>query len=237
LEKTRGNMNATRAGQKLQVPRKARHHVPHWKRDEVIAKQRAEEKQRRKEEGERLALVHRDIPKDANGDPIFLVLPDGVRANYERKMRKCEIGWKASGDPAFVAEAQTWTHLHRQPPPLWLSEAVIEVCAVRRTKGDVTRGYNAAVRWMRYDAVRRAAERMPWEDAYGAAAEELSRIRGAGTARTARMMKKAYVEVAADIRNGHGAYYLSPLIPKKKLSDTLRRKPPSKRRSERQTPS
>jgi hypothetical protein len=178
---------------------------------------------------------HRDIPKDANGDPIFLVLPDGVRAKYERKLAKCERGWRASGDPAFIAEAEIHAHLHRQPKPLWHSEAVLELCAKRRTKGYATRVYNAAVRRMRYEAVREAERRgMTWNDAYEAAAEALHGTRAAGAAST---MKDAYVEVAADFKNGRGGRYLWPLIPRKKLGDVLRRKPPPRRRSARRTPS
>jgi hypothetical protein len=164
---------------------------------------------------------HRDVPTDENGDPIFLVLPAGVRASYDRKMTKCEAGWKASGDPAFVAEVQIHTHLHRQPPPLWLSEAVIELAAKRRTKGYATRVYNAAVRRMRYEMVREAERSgMTWDDAYEAAADMLAGTRAKGTT-----MKKAYVEVAADLKSGRGGRYLSPLVPNMKLGDARRRKP------------
>lgn len=167
---------------------------------------------------------HRGIPKDENGDPIFLVLPDGVRASYERKMTKCKAGWQATGDPAFVSEAQVHIHLHRQPPPLWLSEAVIELAAKRRTKGYATRIINAAVRRMRYETVREAQQGgMTWDAAYEAAAELLAGTDAKGAAGT---MKDAYVEVAADLRNGRGGRYLSPLTSNKKLGDVLRRKPP-----------
>lgn len=164
------------------------------------------------------------IPKDANGDPIFLVLPDGVRASYERKMARCKTGWRTRGDPAFVAEAQVHVHLHRQPPPLWLSEAVIELCTKRRTKGYATRVYNDAIRWLRYDVVRTAKRGgRTWDAAYEAAAKMLAPTRARGPANA---MKDAYVEVAADLKHGRGWRYLSPHVPKKKLSDALRREPP-----------
>jgi hypothetical protein len=166
-----------------------------------------------------------DIPKDANGDPVFLALPDGVRSSYERRMARCEAGWLTSGDPAFVAEAEVHAHLHRRPSPLWLSEAVIELCAKRRTKGYAKRVLEAAVRWARYEAVRDALARgMTWEAAFEAAAESLSHTGAAGSA---SMMRDAYFAVVEDLKNGRGDQYrYRPLTPKKKLGDVLRRRPP-----------
>jgi hypothetical protein len=167
---------------------------------------------------------HRDVPKDEDGDPIFLVLPDGVRASYERKMAKCKAGWQATGDPAFVSEAEVHAHLHRQPKPLWHTEAVIELCAKRRTKGYATRVLNAAVKWQRFDAVREAKRSgMTWDEAYEEAAK---RLRGATASGEASTMKDTYVEVAADLKNGRGGRYLWPLTSNNKLGDVLRRKPP-----------
>jgi hypothetical protein len=101
---------------------------------------------------------HRGIPRDADGNPVFLILPPGMRASYERKMAKCEAGWRATGDPAFLTEAEILTYLHRQVSPLWLTETNIALNAKRRTKGYAKRAIEAHIRWMRYDAVRTAKE-------------------------------------------------------------------------------
>ena len=166
---------------------------------------------------------HRDIPKDAKGEPIFLVLPDQMRARYERRLTQCEAGWRASHDPAFVSEAQILTHLHRQPPALWLSEAVIELAARRRTKGDATRILNNAIRQLRYKAVREAKAKpgTSWNAAYAAASEALA---GTGAAGEPRTMKGAYRDVNNDRKNARGARYLTPLLPQAKLGEVLKRK-------------
>ena len=169
---------------------------------------------------------HDGIPTDENGVPIFFVLPPAARAKYERKMERCERGWRTSGDPAFVSEAQIHIDLHRQPPPLWLSEAIIELCAKRRTKGYATDAYNAAVRQMRYEAVLEAQRRgMSWEAAYATAAEALAGTRAKGEALT---MKAAYVDVVRDLKNGRTDRYLQPHIPNMTLGDARRRKPPTR---------
>ena len=105
-----------------------------------------------------LDTLHRDIPKDANGDPVYFILPDDMRASYERKLRKCERGWQATSDPAFITEAEILRHLHRQVSPLWLAEANIKLHAERRTKDHVKRAIEAGIRWMRYDTLRTAKE-------------------------------------------------------------------------------
>ena len=33
------------------------------------------------------------IPRDSNGDPIFLVLPPAIQARYDRRMKRCERAW------------------------------------------------------------------------------------------------------------------------------------------------
>src|SRR5262245_18384849 len=92
--------------------------------------------------------LYRHIPRDAAGDPIFFVLPPAMEASYERKLRRCERGWRATGDPAFVIEPQIQTFLHRQPPRLWLTEAAIALITKRRTKAHITRAFSAAIRLM-----------------------------------------------------------------------------------------
>src|SRR5512139_1447883 len=99
------------------------------------------------------AVKSRRIPSDAAGIPVFLTLPAGVQASYDRKMRSCEAGWRATGDPWAVAEAHTLTLLHRQVPPAWLDDAVWALAVKRRTKAHAKRAQEAAVRSMRYHAV------------------------------------------------------------------------------------
>ncbi|OLB69080.1 MAG: hypothetical protein AUI16_29725 [Alphaproteobacteria bacterium 13_2_20CM_2_64_7] len=230
---------------------------------------------------------HRDIPKDANGDPIFFVMPDGVRASYERKLRQCEIGWLATDDPAFVTEAEILRHLHRQVSPLWLTEANIALNAKRRTKGHAKRAIEAHIRWKRYDAVRTAKEHglrwlqdrakraiehaakakkyaaelsgvrkaehaaakrkaedaaeaaterardaerraekiekrgwVTWPEAYVLAAEVLAGTRAAGEPDTT--IRKDYEQVKKDFKEGRGAMYLLPKLPRKTLTEALK---------------
>ena len=138
-------------------------------------------------------------------------------------MAKCETGWKASQDPAFVDEAQIHAAIHHQVHPLWLTEAISELCAKRRTKGHGTRVYNAAIRRMRYEAVHTAKQSgMSWPDAYDTAAKGLAGTRAKGEAST---MKAAYIKVVSDLKNGRRDRYLWPQIPNMKLGDALRRKP------------
>ena len=95
-----------------------------------------------------------EIPRDAAGDPIFLILPDGIRASYDRKLAACEAGWRATADPLAVSEAMIYVHLHRQPPPRWLTEAVAMLADDRRGKAHAKRALEAAADSMRYQVVR-----------------------------------------------------------------------------------
>jgi hypothetical protein len=96
---------------------------------------------------------HHGIPRDADGAPIFLILPPGVLRSYQRKMRPCERGWRERQDPAAVAQAIVHVFLFRQVLPAWLADAVQVLAYSKRTDQDVQRARNAAVRLMRYQAV------------------------------------------------------------------------------------
>src|SRR6516162_10145431 len=72
---------------------------------------------------------HYNIPRDAKGDPIF-----------------------------FILEALIWSHLHRQPNPLWLTEAAVTVVLDRRTKTQANRVRERRVQWVRFTTVRDAKE-------------------------------------------------------------------------------
>ena len=101
---------------------------------------------------------HYNIPRDAKGDPIFFILPPDIQQSYKRRLRACELGWAATGDPAFIVEALIWAHLHRQPNPLWLAEAAVALVRDRRTKTQANRVLERRVQWVRFTTVRDAKE-------------------------------------------------------------------------------
>jgi hypothetical protein len=157
---------------------------------------------------------HAGIPRDANGDPIFLILPPAMQAEYDRKLAACWAGWEATKDPAAPLEALILAHCYRQTTTnhFWLVEAACTLMLKRRTKGYITRHYNATIRWMRYAAVRDAERTgLSWDDAYEDAAQKLANTNARGEART---MRGAYDEVIGDLRAGRGAlYFFTPKIP------------------------
>jgi hypothetical protein len=162
---------------------------------------------------------HRGIPRDAKGDPIFLILPEGVRAKYQARMAACESAWR-EGEPLAVAEAVTRTHHHRQPIPAWLEQAVVELAMARRSDSQAKRHAESGLHLMRYMAVRDLkvgtpgqnrryippAVRMSWEKAYEQAAEML-----AGTAAAAEpaTMKNSYQKVKRELKAGHSGQYFT----------------------------
>jgi hypothetical protein len=175
---------------------------------------------------------HFGIPLAEDGNPEYFVLPDGVRVSYQRQMARCEQGWKATGNPGFVKEAQLWAFFHRQPSPLWLVEAGIAL-AERRARED--KGYTkralAAVRdQMRFEAVLAAPEPRTcsslttrklwtWTDRYKFAARELIGTRGAGGWKTA---KRSYQQVKREGLQRRRGRFLLPLPTfGRKLRDVL----------------
>jgi len=146
---------------------------------------------------------HPGIPCDADGIPIFFVLPPSIKARYDEKMRRCEARWRATSDPAFVSEALRLTGWHRQPPAPWVVEAACGPIAARRTKKHTTRAYNAAVRLRRYEAVRAArAGGLTWEEAYKCASEVLEQTPARGKWPS---MKASYETVTRDLKQGRFA--------------------------------
>jgi hypothetical protein len=168
------------------------------------------------------------IPHDADGVPIFFVLPPDLRTSYNNKLARCERGWLATEDPAFAIEAFILTHLHRQPPLLWVTEAACSLAARRRTKGHIKRAIEAVIRRMRYEAVRDAHGGGPkrgglaWDQAYVRAAETLALTRAAAEPST---MEAVYKQVKRDLKQGRGGLYAMPKMPGRKLGDVLGRKP------------
>ena len=51
------------------------------------------------------------IPRDAKGNPVFLVLPPGVEAGSQAS---CERHWQETGDPAALGTALTHVRLLRR---------------------------------------------------------------------------------------------------------------------------
>jgi hypothetical protein len=152
----------------------------------------------------------RRIPSDAAGIPVFLTLPANVQASYDRKMKSCEAGWRASGDPWAVAEAHTLTLLHRQVPPAWLDDAVWALAVKGRTKAHAKRAQEATIRFMRYEAVRDAhrLDGLSWDRAKARAAEVLAETPAAAEAET---IWKAYKRVKKkDLEKGRGGLYFTP---------------------------
>jgi hypothetical protein len=149
---------------------------------------------------------HRDIPKDANGDPIFVILPEGYRRTYDRAMARCEAAWLATGDPLIIDEAVVWTFSYRQPIPRWLQEALGQLLLERRTPEQAKRALDRAKKLMRYQAVRDAKkiDGLTWVKSRVRASKVLKRSFAAAKPGT---MKKGYDEVIEDLREGRGGLY------------------------------
>lgn len=156
-----------------------------------------------------IKLKHQHIPRDAQGDPVFLILPKGLRARYDEWMGNLEAFWKATEDPIAVSEAHTLTLIYRQVSPLWLDEAIYRLADQRRSKNHPKRVREAVIRSSRYMAVRDAKKRgLTWPEAYEAA--ERSCASNSATAGTWETMRRAYMDVKADLKAGRGGLYFLP---------------------------
>jgi hypothetical protein len=166
---------------------------------------------------------HQGIPRDANGVPIFLILPAALQAQLDEDLAQCEAAWR-EGEPLAVAEAVTLLRIHRQPNPMWLDQAVVELAIGRRTKGQATRHLEAMKRLVRYRTVRDlkircvtakdgskiyervGPDEISWEEAHERAFELLKGTLAAGSART---MKEHYGEVQRDLNEGRSGLYFN----------------------------
>jgi len=172
---------------------------------------------------------HQHIPRDANGDPIFLILPAAMRASYEEQLAACKAGW-GEGEPLAVAEAQSLTHYYRQPSPAWLEEAVVQLTVKCRTKAQAKRYAEAQIRMARYRQVHtlkigqaggylrtvedgrkvheliRPDESMSWEKARAKASDLSAGKLEVGKAST---MKTGYDTVQNDLNEGHSGKYFT----------------------------
>jgi hypothetical protein len=156
-----------------------------------------------------LGPEYEPIPRDAAGDPVFLILPPEVRESYDRKISTCEAGWRETGDPLFVAEAITLVTIHRQTIPAWLDEAVYAVATSQRTKAHVRRAREAAAHLMRYMAVRDAKkiDGLTWDAASEHAAKVVA---GTYAAAEAETCWSSYKSVLKDLRERRGGLYATP---------------------------
>jgi hypothetical protein len=133
---------------------------------------------------------HENIPKDANGDPIFLILPLGIRVRYEERMAGLKQAWAATKDPAYFREAFTWSFLYRQPTPRWLYEAGDAIAAGRRTKQHDEKYLDGQRHLVRYTTVRAYREESCTEDeAFDKACAELEQM---GQAASRYTIKDSY---------------------------------------------
>src|SRR5262249_13641135 len=94
---------------------------------------------------------------------------------HDRWMRRCQQGWEATGDPAFMVEAQLLIDFDQRPPPPWLSEAIHDLAMKGRAKEHATRAHNALIKRRRYEAVCDAKlAGLTWDAAYADAAKALA---------------------------------------------------------------
>src|SRR5262249_28931580 len=145
---------------------------------------------------------HLGIPGDANGDPIFLILPVVMRKRYETKLAQCEAAWR-EGEPLAVAEAVVIAKIYRQPIPAWLADAVVELAVRYRTPAQAKRHREAQKDYERYSLVRDLKKGIPglyepaianlsWE---GARAEASRLLEGTFARGDDDTMKRAYEKV------------------------------------------
>jgi hypothetical protein len=162
--------------------------------------------------------AHRGIPRDAKGDPIFLILPPVMRARYDKQMAQCESAWR-KGELLAVAEAAVRSQLYRQPIPAWLADAIVELAVKRRTPKQAKQYREAQKDLARYILVRDLKVGIPghyepiadltWEEAYAEASCMLEGTLAKGGEDT---MKRAYEDVRNDLKAGHSGKYLCSRI-------------------------
>jgi hypothetical protein len=155
---------------------------------------------------------HRGIPLDAGGDPVFLILPAEIRTKLDANLSACRLAWEQAHEPLALAEAVTWLHLHRQPIPKWLEEAIVTLAIGGRSKQQAKRYQDAMTRMARFAAVRDrkvgipgiyepTAKHLSWEKTLGDVAE----AQGCGE----ENVKATYKTVRRDLKaRRHGVYFI-----------------------------
>jgi hypothetical protein len=144
---------------------------------------------------------HQFIPRDADGNPVFLILPATWKAKLDEDLDICRAAWVAS-EPLAVAEAVTGLRIHRQPPPTWVEEAVIQLATNRRDARQAERYREARRHYLRFQYVQSLrADGLPLARAKKRAAELLEKI---GAAASASTVLASYKRVKRDFRAGRG---------------------------------
>jgi hypothetical protein len=155
---------------------------------------------------------HRGIPRDAGGDPVFLILPEGIQNKLDVSLAACRLAWEQAHEPLALAEAATLLHLHRQPLPKWLEEAIVMLAIGGRSKQQAKRYHDATTRMARYTSVRDrkagipgiyepTARRTSWGETFDDVAE--------GQGCSADNVKAAYKKVRRDLKTRRqGAYFM-----------------------------
>jgi hypothetical protein len=123
---------------------------------------------------------------------------------YETDMAGCEACWRETGDPLAVSEAQLYAHIYRQPPPKWLTNAVVALAVNSRGKEPAKRAIEDHKHFMRYEVVRDATKLDGWSAGLDRAVEVLARTYAGGDVDT---MKRSYALVKRDLEAGRGGKY------------------------------
>jgi hypothetical protein len=154
---------------------------------------------------------HRGIPRDAAGDPVFLILPAKIQTKLDVRLAACRLAWEQAREPLALTEATTLLHYHRQPVPKWLEEAFVTFVMGARRKQQAERYQDATTRMARYTSVRDRKVGIPgvyeptaghtsWEKTLEDVAEEQGR--------SAENVKAAHKKVRGDLKAGrHGVYF------------------------------
>jgi hypothetical protein len=129
-----------------------------------------------------------------------------MRAKYQARMARCEAAW-CEGEPLAVAEAATWTHLHRQPIPAWLADAIVELTVKGRTPAQAKRHQEAQKDLTRYRLVCALKEAgWSWLEAYARASGMLEGTLAKGDEET---MARSYKAVKDDLKKGRWGEYFT----------------------------
>jgi hypothetical protein len=160
---------------------------------------------------------HDNIPTDAEGVPIFFILPPSVKARYERDVDKgSKRTWLATGDPGALRKAAYDIKHHRQPMPDWFFDAIVTILTNMRSSDDVKRAHFAFLHSRRYQVVRdrvaKAADagvKLSVDEASERASNALK-----GKLGSTEDVKRSYYKVKKALNQGLGAAFNMIHIPK-----------------------
>jgi hypothetical protein len=156
---------------------------------------------------------HRDIPKDAEGNPIFFILPDGIKASYERKLRSAKETWLATGDTGALRKAAYDIKHHRQTmvEADWFFDAIVTILANMRSDDDVRRARHNAVHRDRIADATAAGVKLSIDEASERAVNFLKDSAAIGTPED---MRRSYFKVKKALKQGLGGAFNTIHIPR-----------------------